>query len=78
MAKQKRVEEPANIQLNPAASPVNRFITPGGQAPTAPVTSMAPAPPPTGPNANQQLASALTRYGDQLASFSPRLDVLQK
>jgi len=78
MAKQKRVEEPANIQLNPAASPVNRFITPGGQAPTAPATSMAPAPPPTGPNANQQLASALTRYGDQLASFSPRLDVLQK
>ena len=78
MAKQKRVEEPANIQLNPTASPVSTFVRPGNQAPAAPTAMPGPAPPPSGPNANQQLASALTRYGDQLASFSPRLDVLQK
>jgi len=77
MAKQKRIEEPANIQLRPVASPVSTFVTPAGQAPVAPTPGPGPAPLPTGPNASQQYASALTQYGDQLASFSPRLDVLK-
>jgi len=77
MAKQKRVEEPGNIQLNPVASPVNTFVNPAGNAPVAPTPMPGPAPPPSGPNANQQLSQALAQYGNQLAGFSPRLDVLK-
>ena len=60
------------FNLNPMARMVSTMVTQADSAPVGSAKPMAPAPPPTGPNANQQLAAALSKYGD-LMIFSPKL-----